>query len=445
MIDLSKENLNIKKESNKIAYHSFCGGISIFLINIIDSLMLSIKSENDFAASILSSPFIFLILSSYIGASNAKFIFMSKKAKEDRKSFEKTNNGLDFFLMSTLFFLLTLAYFSVNEIMIFINTKDVLRILAVDYIKCFYIGIPLCIMLSLIGSREKSLGDAKLGSQLMIRTAVLNLIFDPIFIFYLDFGAKGAAMATVLSWLLVLIHIIIVKKYHRIIKIGFDKIDVRSFSALLPSYVLNQVLNAVSFLFVALFINLYSVSVISAYGFTLKLEKAFVIIAVSFSTSIMMIISQNLGNKKRREEVFSYCFKTSLIFNLFISGLLFIFSDNLSSFFNLSVDASLIAKEIFILLFLFIIFPTFTTIYSGYLNVIDKHNIVLLSNVIRIFVILPLSMYILTNLLGSIGIIYSIILTYVLGSLLILGLTFKDFKGILSEKEWFAVRVKKVN
>ena len=46
-------------------------------------------------------------------------------------------------------------------------------------------------------------GFAKKGMQSVMLGAVLNIILDPVFIFLLDLGVKGAAIATVLSQLAV--------------------------------------------------------------------------------------------------------------------------------------------------------------------------------------------------------------------------------------------------
>ena len=44
-------------------------------------------------------------------------------------------------------------------------------------------------------------GFAKKGMQSVMLGAVLNILLDPVFIFLLDLGVKGAAIATVLSQL----------------------------------------------------------------------------------------------------------------------------------------------------------------------------------------------------------------------------------------------------
>lgn len=44
-----------------------------------------------------------------------------------------------------------------------------------------------------------SQGFAKIGMMTVLLGAIVNIILDPIFIFGLDLGVKGAAFATVIS------------------------------------------------------------------------------------------------------------------------------------------------------------------------------------------------------------------------------------------------------
>ncbi|MGL5694694.1 MAG: MATE family efflux transporter [Peptostreptococcaceae bacterium] len=56
-----------------------------------------------------------------------------------------------------------------------------------------------------LNSAIRAEGNPKLAANMMIASCILNLIFDPLFIFVFDMGIKGAAVGTVLCQLLIFI------------------------------------------------------------------------------------------------------------------------------------------------------------------------------------------------------------------------------------------------
>lgn len=75
---------------------------------------------------------------------------------------------------------------------------------AMDYMSVIFLGAPLIIFSMSMNNVIRSEGAAKIAMLSMIIGAVGNIILDPFFIFVLDLGIRGAAMATVLSRLLVI-------------------------------------------------------------------------------------------------------------------------------------------------------------------------------------------------------------------------------------------------
>ncbi|MCK5832770.1 MATE family efflux transporter [bacterium] len=97
--------------------------------------------------------------------------------------------------------------------LIFINTfakflgatPDVMPY-AIDYLSIILLGTVFrCFAIS-SNNIIRSEGRAKISMTLMIIAAILNVILDPIFIFVLDMGVKGAAIATVISQFAVAIY-----------------------------------------------------------------------------------------------------------------------------------------------------------------------------------------------------------------------------------------------
>ena len=70
-----------------------------------------------------------------------------------------------------------------------------------DYYSCYLTGTVFALLSTGMNQFIICQGFAKKGMQSVMLGAVLNILLDPVFIFLLDLGVKGAAIATVLSQL----------------------------------------------------------------------------------------------------------------------------------------------------------------------------------------------------------------------------------------------------
>ena len=91
-----------------------------------------------------------------------------------------------------------------NGILFYINKADS-YILVFDYLVPIVVFAYLFILVNLFSETLQAEGNAHTPTVLMIASNILNMILDPIFIFNLDLGIKGAAYATVLSAFIVCI------------------------------------------------------------------------------------------------------------------------------------------------------------------------------------------------------------------------------------------------
>lgn len=72
-----------------------------------------------------------------------------------------------------------------------------------DYIGVIFLGTPFNLIAFCLNNAIRAEGNPKLAAKTMIVGCILNLILDPIFIFVLGLGIKGAAIATVLSQIVI--------------------------------------------------------------------------------------------------------------------------------------------------------------------------------------------------------------------------------------------------
>jgi len=79
------------------------------------------------------------------------------------------------------------------------GTTEMMMPYAVDYFQIFLFAAPFLIMNMTCANAIIAEGNAKVAMLTMAMGAVLNIILDPIFIYFLDMGVRGAAVATTIS------------------------------------------------------------------------------------------------------------------------------------------------------------------------------------------------------------------------------------------------------
>lgn len=198
--------------------------------------------------------------------------------------------------------------------------------MGVDYLRIASLGMPLIFMaVSYTGTYNAS-GHSKIPFVISTIGLITNMVLDPVFIFLLNFGIKGAAWATVISQAVVFL-IFLIQILHRDRLLGGIKILLR----LRKPFTLNilklgmpvAVMNSLFAL-----INMSLGRVASQYGgyigvMTLttggQLEGICWNTAQGFSTALSAFVSQNFGAGKsdRILTAFRFTLRLSLLVGVF--------------------------------------------------------------------------------------------------------------------------------
>lgn len=131
---------------------------------------------------------------------------------------------------------------------------DNLREYALSYGGIIVLGLPFMMIGSTLNSIIRADGNPKYAMTSMVAGAILNVILDPIFIFLLNMGVEGAAIATVISQIVTfLINVFYIKKF-KSIKIGKEEFKPQA-----------QVMRKVSALGISSFITQMSIVLVIAF------------------------------------------------------------------------------------------------------------------------------------------------------------------------------------
>lgn len=118
-------------------------------------------------------------------------------------------------IIAVIFFIALIAF--LPQIVNLFGCTDTLRPYALDYGYALTYGLPFMMIGITLNSIIRADGSPRYSMISMVSGAILNIILDPIFIFVLHWGVKGAAIATSISQILTfLLNILYIRKFKSI-------------------------------------------------------------------------------------------------------------------------------------------------------------------------------------------------------------------------------------
>lgn len=173
------------------------------LYNVIDRMYIGRIGEGATLALSgigLTFPIIMCItaFANLFGMGGAPLCSIERGKQNDKQAERIMSNSYSMLLLSG-FILMLIVFLFKNDILFAFGASKHTFQYADDYITIYVLG-TIFVMLSLgMNSFINAQGFAKQGMLTVLIGAILNIILDPICIFGLDLGVKGAALATIIS------------------------------------------------------------------------------------------------------------------------------------------------------------------------------------------------------------------------------------------------------
>ena len=205
-----------KKAILRLSIPIMIGMLMQAVYNLTDGIWVAGLGTNALAAIGLFFPFFIAImaLGSGIGVGGSSAI--SRKIGAGIKE-NAENTALHTFVIAlvvtALFSLLMFPF--INSIFSGLSGNGEVGAMAADYAKILFGGAVIIILANIANAILRGEGSAKKAMYGLILGAVLNIILDPIFIYWFGLGVAGAAIATLISFtasLLLFVYWLFIKK-----------------------------------------------------------------------------------------------------------------------------------------------------------------------------------------------------------------------------------------
>lgn len=349
-------SIPIKKGLFMLAWPIILSNLLETIYNITDAFFLGKLGPVEFSAPTVSFPIIFVFISLAAGFSHAgsamvaQYTGMGEKENSEKAAAQTI---LTVIIASTIIMILGLVFSGI--FLRAMNVPENVYDYALGYIRLIFMSIPWLFLNATIAGAFRGWGNSLIALKFNFVAVTINILLDPLFIFYFGLGVNGAAIATFIArgsisilFLIVLISgklgfrvhakdfIPDLRYINKVIKIG------------LPSS-FGQATTAFGFTIITGVVAGFGAEVIAGYGVGNRIVSMIVMFAIGISLATAAMVGQFIGAERQdlaKETIkVSSGFTFSIVF--IVSTLLFFFGQYVTRFFINDPEVIQIGKTFF--------------------------------------------------------------------------------------------------
>ena len=281
------------------------------------------------------------------------------------------------------------------------------------YLQIILCFSPMFMLNNLILCFIRNDGNPKLPMQAMLIGSLSNIILDYIFVFPLQMGMFGAALATgtspIISLLVLSLHF--VKKNNSFMphKTKLHPHDIKDISMLGSSALITELSSGiVMIIFNSIILKLSGNVGVAAYGIVANIALVVISIFTGISHGSQPLISDSYGRGEIKDvkKLFKYGGVTAILFAVGIYIVTFIFAEPIVSAFNKEQNLELakIAIKGLRIYFVAFVFVGFNVLTATYFCSCDEPKKAFLISMLRGFIVIIPTTFLLSAIFGMVGI-----------------------------------------
>lgn len=249
-----------------------------------------------------------LALSLMIGDGGAAYLSLKLGEKDVENARRGVGNAIAMVVLVSVVLTAVFLVF-LDPVLTLFGATDVLRPYALEYGVVIGLGLPFMMIPAAVNAMIRADGSPKYAMMSMVLGAVINTVFDPIFIFGFHMGVRGAAIATVTGQVATFIVSVVYLFRFKNFRIALGDLRLRRRTCLqvlsfgISSFITQIAITIVMALSNNLLASYGAQSVygseipLTAMGIVMKVNQILISILVGISTGAQPIIGFNYGAK----------------------------------------------------------------------------------------------------------------------------------------------------
>ena len=323
------------------------GILAVVAVNITDTFFVGQLGTEPLAAMGFTFPVVMFVFSLGIGLSAGATSVIARgigAGDPDRVRRLTTDSLILALIISTI--LAIAGLLTIDPVFRALGADDNVLPLIHEYMVWWYVGSPFLVVAMVGNGAIRAGGDTKWPGIIMVGSAVVNAVLDPILIFGL-FGAPrmeiaGAAVATTISRIAMLVALVWILHYRESL-IAWTKIAFRDFMTSIKPVLhvggaaaINHMLNPLAQAALTAMVARYGVEAVAGYGVATRIEGLMLVILYAMSAVVGPIAGQNqtAGHGNRVAEVLRVTYIYGLVFAVIAGVLMWALADKIAPVFD---------------------------------------------------------------------------------------------------------------
>lgn len=335
---------NPYKSMWKMAMPIIAGMMVQTLFNVVDIMFIGWLGADEVTAVAFVSPLFFIIIGLGVGIGTGTTATIAQYiGQKDKENAEKTASQTILIGFLSTIFLTVLGVLFGEDLLSILGAEGEILPIAYSYLRILTFGLGLVIFSMFFRAILAGEGETKIPMIIGLIGTVLNLILDPILIFTFDYGVRGAAFATIISQIAMVVSylfIIFVKKStyisFNIRNLSFDNyIITKIFQVGIPSSLSMLIISFGQVVMNKILVN-YSTEAVAAYQIVSRLDMLLFMPILGIAISLTTIVGMFYGAKEYKKllSVVSYGINRAVIITTISVILFFLLAKNILPVFS---------------------------------------------------------------------------------------------------------------
>jgi putative MATE family efflux protein len=290
----------------KTSVPTVIGAIATILYYLADTWFVSLLGTRELAALGFTFPptIMIMYLGVGLGIGTSAMVARAIGARNLENATEMTFAAVVFGLLLGVCLIIP-ALLSIDSVFTLLGADEETLVLIRQFMSFWYLGIPFLLIQFAGTAVMRASGNSSLQGRLMMLGAALNAILDPMLIFGFGpipaFGIRGAAIATVITWIFSNVFIwyflAVKEQIFKFIWPGLQKLIndwTRLLRITLPAALANMITPLATAVITATLAR-YGAQAVAGFGVVMRMEALVMIVVLGMSMSLPPFISQNFG------------------------------------------------------------------------------------------------------------------------------------------------------
>jgi len=291
----------IKQHIVKLAVPAVVGYFFHTMFNVTDTFFAGLISTQALAALSLSASVFFMVLAIGIGMSEAVTSLVGNALGEKNipKAQHIALNAIAFGVLLSVS-LSALGVLSVPYLVEALGDPSYV-VETLDYINVILYGAVFFVGAFFFNALLNATGDTKSFRNVLIVTALLNIVLDYLFIEHFKMGVSGIALATIIAELITMAYLFYKVSRTKLWR-GFSTFEYDSHvikellkQGMPPS--INMFMMAFGMYIITYFVAPFGKEAVAAFGIGMRIEQIFLMPVIGLNIATLAIVSQNNGAK----------------------------------------------------------------------------------------------------------------------------------------------------